>query len=323
MAFLLIKMIERAYRYCQPSIIDKKYLFWIERLTNVNERLPLHLLPTFVIAARLENLRATAQQIHLTHGAVSQQIQQLEHALGCPLFDRLGRGIRLNAAGRELLAIAEPALQALQHGVTRVRRIAASQTLRISVLPSFAHYWLLPRLHVFRQTHADIVLDIDASLVVHDLAQQGFDGAIRIGKGQWPGVHAQWIAAGDVLPVATPLLAQQWQSALQQGAETLPLLEHDVTPWRGWFQAQGLAEPGPALASFNDAGLLIRAAEQGFGIALVKSLLVQDALAAGRLVALGAAWQPQDSDFYFVWSQSAADNPAVQTLLLWLQQQVR
>ncbi|MBS0974017.1 LysR family transcriptional regulator, partial [Serratia rubidaea] len=68
------------------------------------ERLPLQFLPTFIIAARLENLRAAAQQVHLTHGAVSQQIRQLEQALGYRLFERRGRGVRLNGAGRELLA---------------------------------------------------------------------------------------------------------------------------------------------------------------------------------------------------------------------------
>ena len=93
-------------------------------------------MPTFVIAARLENLRATAQQVHLTHGAVSQQIQLLEQAVGYPLFERRGRGVRLNAAGKEMLAAVEPALQALQQGVARARRAAANQTLRISVLPS-------------------------------------------------------------------------------------------------------------------------------------------------------------------------------------------
>lgn len=117
----------------------------------MNERLPLHILPTFVIAAQLENLRATAQRVSLTHGAVSQQIQQLEQAIGYPLFDRSGRGVRLNAAGRELLAATEPALLALQQGVDRARRVAVSQMLRISVLPSFAHYWLLPRLAEFHR----------------------------------------------------------------------------------------------------------------------------------------------------------------------------
>ena len=228
----------------------------------MSERLPLHVLPTFVIAARLENLRATAQQVHLTHGAVSQQIQLLEQAVGYQLFERRGRGVRLNAAGKEMLAAVEPALQALQQGVARARRAAASQTLRISVLPSFAHYWLLPRLPAFHEACADIALDIDASLTLQDLSQRGFDAAIRIGNGQWAGLQAQRIASGDVLPVASPDMALQWGTAFENGGD-VPLLEHDVSPWRAWFNTQGRSLCGRQQALFNDAGLLIRAAEQG------------------------------------------------------------
>ncbi|EPR3505088.1 LysR substrate-binding domain-containing protein [Serratia marcescens] len=287
----------------------------------MSERLPLHVLPTFVIAARLENLRATAQQVHLTHGAVSQQIQLLEQAVGYPLFERRGRGVRLNAAGKEMLAAVEPALQALQQGVARARRAAASQTLRISVLPSFAHYWLLPRLPAFHEACADIALDIDASLTLQDLSLRGFDAAIRIGNGQWAGLQAQRIASGDVLPVASPDMALQWGTAFENGGD-VPLLEHDVSPWRAWFNTQGRSLCGRQQALFNDAGLLIRAAEQGFGIALAKTLLVQDAIAAGRLVALAAPCRLSDDDVYLVWPQTAGLTPAVLRLLQWLQQQL-
>lgn len=288
----------------------------------MNERIPLHILPTFVIAAQLENLRAAAQQINLTHGAVSQQIQQLELAIGCPLFDRHGRGVRLNIAGRELLAVAEPALLALQQGVNRVRRIAASQKLRISVLPSFAHYWLLPRLADFYLAYPGITLDIDASLAIQDLGRKGFDAAIRIGDGQWPGVQAQRIASGEVLPVASPELARQWQEAFDAGDEQIPLLEHDATPWHSWFQDHGQTGAGQQLALFNDAGLLLRAAEQGFGIALVKAMLASDAIAEGRLVSLAAARRLSDNDTYLVWPNTVGMTPAVKTLLHWLQQQL-
>lgn len=266
-------------------------------------------------------MRATAQQVHLTHGAVSQQIQLLEQAVGYPLFERRGRGVRLNAAGKEMLAAVEPALQALQQGVARARRAAASQTLRISVLPSFAHYWLLPRLPAFHEACADIALDIDASLTLQDLSQRGFDAAIRIGNGQWAGLQAQRIASGDVLPVASPDMALQWGTAFENGGD-VPLLEHDVSPWRARFNTQGRSLCGRQQALFNDAGLLIRAAEQGFGIALAKKLLVQDAIAAGRLVALAAPCRLSDDDVYLVWPQTAGLTPAVLRLLQWLQQQL-
>lgn len=288
----------------------------------MSERIPLHILPTFVIAARLENLRATAQRLSLTHGAVSQQIQQLEQVIGYPLFTRSGRGVQLNAAGRELLAATEPALEAVQQGVERARRIALSQALRISVLPSFAHCWLLPRLAEFHRACPGLMLDIDASLGIQDLGRKGFDAAIRIGEGQWPGVQAQLIASGEVLPVATPEMAKQWQIAFASGDVQLPLLEHDVTPWHSWFTARGQSGAGQQLALFNDAGLLLRAAEQGFGIALVKAVLAGDAIAEGRLVPLAKAQHLGNTDVYLVWPQAAGLTPSVAALLAWLQQQL-
>ncbi|MFC0227316.1 LysR substrate-binding domain-containing protein [Serratia aquatilis] len=288
----------------------------------MNERIPLHVLPTFVLAARLENLRAAAQQIHLTHGAVSQQIQLLEQAIGCPLFERTGRGVRLNAAGRELLEVAEPVLLSLQQGINRVRRIASSQMLRLSVLPSFAHYWLLPRLGEFHRACPGITLDIDASLAIQNLEHEGFDAAIRIGKGQWPGVEVKFIASGEVQPVASPALAKLWQQAFTAGDASIPLLEHDVTPWRNWFQLDGQTGCGQQLAIFNDAGLLLRAAEQGFGIALLKTILAGDAIAAGRLVPLAAPRRLGDDDIYLAWPRTTGLTLAVEALLNWLQQQL-
>ena len=141
---------------------------------------------------------------------------------------------------------------------------------------------------------------------MQDLSQRGFDAAIRIGNGQWAGLQAQRIASGDVLPVASPDMALQWETAFENGGD-VPLLEHDVSPWRAWFNTQGRSLCGRQQALFNDAGLLIRAAEQGFGIALAKTLLVQDAIAAGRLVALAAPCRLSDDDVYLVAADRRVD----------------
>jgi len=289
--------------------------------------LPWHTLPTFVVAAQCENLRATALQVHLTHGAVSQQIQLLEQRLGYTLFDRRGRGIYLNSAGRQLLAVVQPALLSIEQAVHQGRRQQQPHLLRISVLPSFAHYWLLPRLALFQRDCPGISLEIDASLQIQLLGEQGFDAAIRIGDGQWPGVDAQLIATGEVVPVAAPALAREWQSAFLAQQINVPLLAHDVVPWQAWCQAQQWPEFGQQVAIFNDAGLLIKAAEQGLGIALVRRVLVAEALTQGRLQALtNPCTLVGNGDFYLVspvQSQSAIPLASpVQQLLHWLRQQM-
>ena len=115
-------------------------------------RIPLQFLPTFVAVARLQTLRAAADSLHLTHSAVSQQMAELESRIGFPLFDRRGRRVYLNAAGEALLRHAGPALAQVDDGVQAASAAAqgAAQGIRITMLPSFAQRWFLPRLGAWR-----------------------------------------------------------------------------------------------------------------------------------------------------------------------------
>lgn len=280
------------------------------------ERIPLHTLRTFVIAAHREKFRATAIEVNLTHGAVSQQIQQLEQAVGCALFDRQGRGITLNAAGKKLLAAVEPALAQLERGIRDVQQLATRKPLRISVPPSFAQHWLLPRLADFHQHYAHLALEIDASLTVEDLSRGKYDAAIRIGDGVWSSLAIHHLAEGYVIPVCAPEHYLEWKKAFNDRGN-VPLMEHNVTPWQQWFSA-----PVETVATFNDAGLLINAAQQGLGIALVKHLLVKDALSAGRLMALAEPQKLDNSAFYMVCMPTAEKSEPVHCLLAWLKQQL-
>ena len=134
-------------------------------------RLPLHTLPTFRVAARRQNLRATAEELHLTHSAVSQQIALLEQQLGVPLFDRRGRGVVLNAAGEALLRAVEPALDGIAQGAQAARLAGRveQQLIRLTVLPSFAQRWLLPRMGRWRERHPELQLEVHASHRLVDL----------------------------------------------------------------------------------------------------------------------------------------------------------
>ncbi len=151
-------------------------------------RLPLSTLPAFQAAARHANLRAAADALHLTHSAVSQQIRVLETQLGFAVFERRGRRIVLNAAGKALLASVDGALRQLDDGVASAAAAArgAAQQLRVTVLPSFAQRWLMPRIGRWRERHPDIALDLDATQNLVDLQRDGFHAGLRTGGGQWP-----------------------------------------------------------------------------------------------------------------------------------------
>ena len=128
------------------------------------QRLPLNALAAFRTVAELSNLRAAAEVLHLTHSAVSQQLRGLEDALGFPLFERRGRRIVLNAAGRVLQASVGEAFARIEDGVQAAAAVAAGNAhrLRLTVLPSFGQRWLLPRIGRWRERYPDITLEIDA-----------------------------------------------------------------------------------------------------------------------------------------------------------------
>src|SRR3954465_9468234 len=156
-------------------------------------RLPLNTLPAFRAVAESQNLRAAADVLHLTHSAVSQQIRVLEEQLGFPLFERRGRRVVLNPAGQVLLRSAQSALAQLDDGMQAAAAVASgtAHRLRVTVLPSFAQRWLLPRMGRWRERHPQLALEISTSQQTVDLQREGFHAALRAGRGPWPGLESE------------------------------------------------------------------------------------------------------------------------------------
>jgi LysR family transcriptional regulator, glycine cleavage system transcriptional activator len=252
-------------------------------------RLPLNTLPVFRAVAETQNLRAAADALHLTHSAVSQQIRLLESRLGHALFDRRGRRVVLNAAGAALLRNVQGALSLLDEGVQAAAAAAGTteQRLRISVLPSFAQRWLLPRIGRWRLRHPDLALEIETSQRVADLQRDGFHAALRQGLGSWPGVAAERLFDGSMamIAVACPAVARRLTGASPEDYLHEPLLGESGL-WEHWFAAAGVRGKVTPVAVFNDAALLLSAAEQGLGLAVVRELLAADALRDGHLIRL-------------------------------------
>jgi len=252
-------------------------------------RIPLNFLPTFVAVAQQQTLRAAAESLHLTHSAVSQQIGELESRLGFPLFDRRGRRVHLNAAGQALLRHVAPALAQVDDGVQAAAAAAqgADQGLRVTMLPSFAQRWFLPRLGLWRERHPDIAIEIDASAHLVDLQREGFHAAIRTGRGPWPGLvgNRLYESPTPFIAVASPAVARRLRDGKPADVARESLLG-DGEVWEQWFAAAGVRTRTTPVASFNDVGLMLQATEQGLGLAVVRELLAADALRDGRLARL-------------------------------------
>ncbi len=287
-------------------------------------RLPLHTLPTFRVAARRQNLRATAEELHLTHSAVSQQIALLEQQLGVALFDRRGRGVVLNAAGAALLQAVEPALDGIALGAQAARATASgeAQRLKLTVLPSFAQRWLLPRLPRWRARHPEIEIEVHASHRLVDLPREGFHAALRVGAGTWKGLVTERLADSPLIAVAAPARAARLATGDLAALTAEPLL--GPSDWWQRFLAEGGCRwQGRSVAEFNDAGLMLQAAEADLGIALARELLAADALRSGQLVRVGTVslqTEPEQTaaSYWLAYPPNLAEWPPLVALRRWL-----
>ena len=248
---------------------------------------PLDGLTAVVAAHRTGSFSAAAESLELTHGAVSRRVQAVERWLGTPVFERHGRGVRATPAGQRFVAQVEQALGAIRESADRWRPRRELPTIRISVVPSFARLWLLPRLPALQESPLQRRIELAIEHRVADLAGGQCDLSVRYGKGQWRGTRAQLLFAEQLYPVAAPDLAISLGGNAKPArlAEQALLHDSDTSQWRHWLAEQGVRFRAKSDdRRFEDYDLVLAAAQAGLGIALLRSPLADEAVASGRLV---------------------------------------
>ncbi len=286
-------------------------------------RIPLATLPVFRKVAELQNLRAAADCMHLTHSAISQQIRVLEDQLGFPLFERRGRRVVLNAAGAAFLCSVQSALQQLDEGAQAASAAASgvSQRLRVTVLPSLAQRWLLPRMGRWHARHPDIALEVDVTQQPVDLKREGFHAGLRQGVGPWPGLVSEKLfdTPTSLILVGCAIDARRLVDAPPAAFLREPLLG-DRAVWKAWFAAAGLQVDVTPVAQFNDMGLMLQAAEHGVGLTLAREVLAADAIRDGRLIRLSPVKVEYETDhtYHLVYPPALRDWPALTALRSWI-----
>ena len=283
------------------------------------------LLQAFVAVARAGTMKQAAHELALTPGAISQRVRQLEEAAGQRLFARTRAGVELTTAGEAMFAaLAEPfrAIEAVDGGLGA----APSRRVTVSTMPSFAATWLVPRLAAFARLHPDIEIAVETGARPVDLKREPVDLAIRHGLGRYPGLETLWLAAPELIVVASPDLLGG-RAPLKAPADCLafPLL-HDLNrqDWPLWFEAHGVAAPhcrkGPA---FSENHLIVRAAVAGQGLALVRDIYAEDDLRSKKLVkALTVKW-PVQFAYYALATSETLQKPAVRRFRDWLVEEAR
>ena len=263
----------------------------------MSQRLPpLAALHAFEAAARHDSFQRAGEEMHLSAGAVAHQVKQLEAWLGVSLFQRLPRGVVLNAAGRRYAESLRPILGNLADVSEAARRQVDEKVVTVSATQSFATRWLMPRLGSLREKRPEIDLRVLASTHPADFARDGVDVAIRLCTGPYPGMTTDPMQEERFVAVCSPIYAAA-TAALNGPAEVLRYtLLHDEpevripkeTDWTRWLRQSGVSYADNSGPRFSHTYLTLEAAANGQGIAIAPEFLLTADLRARRLVRLFA-----------------------------------
>ncbi len=289
------------------------------------ERLPpLNALRSFEVAARHLSFTKAAAELNVTHSAVSHQIKALEDWLGVTLFRRINRGLVLTDSGQAYLKPVRESFQRLGEATRRLRAKERSGPLTVSVMPSFAGKWLVPRLRRFRERHPDIDVRISATSQLTDFDRDDVDIAVRYGRGRWADdLRVELLMRESMFPVCSPKLLEgpiPLKTVADLRHHTL-LTDYDwrLDFWQLWLDAAGVVDVVPQHGlSFNYANLMLQAAIDGLGVGLSQNTLARDDLVAGRLVKPFDITLPTDYAYYVVAPELTADRPKIVAFRNWL-----
>jgi LysR family transcriptional regulator, glycine cleavage system transcriptional activator len=292
---------------------------------------PLNALRAFESAARNLSVSLAASELNVSPAAISHQMRLFEDFIGLPVLERSGRGIALTDAGRAAYSHIQQGFHHFQAAMDAIDSLGETGTLNVSVAPSFASKWLLPRLHDFQERHPEIDVNVSASVQLVDFTRDSVDVAIRYGGGSYPDLFSEKLLAESVYPVCSPALLKSGVRLRSLGDLVSQTLLHDDSPdndpscpgWDHWLRAAGHGEiettRGPR---FNQASLVLEAAILGRGIALAKSTLAEADIRAGRLVRLFSTEVPVNFAYHVVAPKSKLNLPKVSYFRDWLQAQV-
>ncbi|SAK81101.1 LysR family transcriptional regulator [Caballeronia hypogeia] len=252
---------------------------------------PLETLTCFESVARLGSFTRAAHELCITQSAASKQVRTLESLLGCSLFERHTRALRLSESGQRLFDDLQPLLSRVQHTISRVRDDNRKSSISVICTHAVAHYWLLPRLGVFAREYPQISVDVSSTNSINEKRCTDFAFGILYGDGNWKSLETAQLFPEIVYPVYSPV---RYTATVPESVEELagaPLIHLDSTDWdcldwRDWFaQFSYDFMPAPFL-TFNQTGMVYEAARLGLGIGLGWEFIVKPAIRTGELRAI-------------------------------------
>ncbi|AZL84097.1 MULTISPECIES: transcriptional regulator GcvA [Aliivibrio] len=287
---------------------------------------PLNSLRVFEAAARHLSFTRAAEELFVTQAAVSHQIKALEEFLGLKLFRRRNRSLLLTEEGQGYFLDIKEIFSSLSEATDKVLERSAKGALTISLPPSFAIQWLVPRLSDFNQKEPDIDVRIKAVDMDEGSLTEDVDVAIYYGRGNWPGLRVELLYQEQLLPLCSPQVLLNEKPLATIDDLRFHTLLHDTSrkDWKLFvkqFELQGMnVNQGPI---FSHSTMVLQAAAHGQGIALGNNVLAQPELDAGRLVAPFEELLISKNAFYLVCNEKQADTGRIATFREWVLSKAR
>jgi LysR family glycine cleavage system transcriptional activator len=282
---------------------------------------PLNALKAFEAAARHLSFTTAAAELHVTHGAVSRQVASLEEDLKLVLFVRGTRGLKLTEEGAQLARGVGAAFDTLRSAVAQVRQDGPASALRVSVPPTLAMWWLIPRMSALHHAHPRLSIDLTTSTEPVDFTGGAYDAAIRRIRQVPKGMVAQRFLDARPVPVCSPGYHKRLRlrGPGDLARATLIVTRSEPQAWPEWLRAHGVkrANESPTLA-FEQLYFALQAALDSLGVALAPAAIVAGEIRAGRLRALSEPEGAVSPAYALLWPKVSPHAAAIRILGDWL-----
>lgn len=291
---------------------------------------PLNALRTFESAARHLSFSKAASELNVTPGAISQQIKTLEQQLDTRLFERLNRQILLTDSGQLLLPQLTESFRLMSEAVETVEKQQHDEPLNITAPPSFVSKWLIPRLHLFNKKHPEINVRIDASTRLVDFERENIDIGIRFSQHENPDLVSSHLMSLKIIPVCSPALLEENPAIGNPSNLNQSTLLHyensqaELTwpDWNMWLATVGIEGINTSRGIiFNQTDLMIQAALEGQGLALIATVYANNDIENGKLVQPFGQSMPIEFSYYLVSSPYKSRREKVRLFKQWMIEQ--